>query len=66
MRRKNNDRHLGPPAEANRDKHINYVALENNELDPANDLADERGAPRKNAGNKQPASMKHPKKNNER
>ena len=29
------DRHLDTPAEANRDKHINFAALENNEEDPA-------------------------------
>ena len=29
------DRHLDTPAEANRDKHINFEAIENNEPDPA-------------------------------
>lgn len=29
------DRHLDTPSEANRDKHINFVALEENEVDPA-------------------------------
>jgi hypothetical protein len=29
------DRHLDTPGEANRDKHINFVALENNDPDPA-------------------------------
>lgn len=29
------DRHFDTPAEANRDKHINFAALENNEEDPA-------------------------------
>lgn len=28
------DRHLDVPAEANRDKHINILALENNDVDP--------------------------------
>lgn len=35
MKKKSDDRHLDVPAEANRDKHINFVALENNEKDPA-------------------------------
>jgi hypothetical protein len=29
------DRHLGTPSEANRDKHINFLALEDKEGDPA-------------------------------
>ena len=29
------DRHLDTPSEANRDKHINFAALENNDEDPA-------------------------------
>lgn len=29
------DRHLDTPSEANRDKHINFKAMENNEEDPA-------------------------------
>ena len=47
--RKPKDRHLDIPAEANRDKHINFTALENDQPDPAdqknvNDkTADERG-----------------------
>ena len=35
MKKKTRDRHLDIPAEANRDKHINFVALEQNEDDPA-------------------------------
>jgi hypothetical protein len=35
MKHKPKDRHLDIPAEANRDKHINYTAIENNEPDPA-------------------------------
>jgi hypothetical protein len=37
MKKKKTDRHLDVPAEANRDKHINYVAIENQETDPALD-----------------------------
>ena len=33
------DRHLDTPAEANRDKHINFTALENDESDPADQPA---------------------------
>jgi hypothetical protein len=35
MGKKPKDRHLDAPAEANRDKHINFVADENREADPA-------------------------------
>jgi hypothetical protein len=37
MKKKKTDRHLDVPGEANRDKHINYVARETNETDPAQD-----------------------------
>ena len=37
MKKAKTDRHLDIPAEANRDKHINYTALENLDTDPAND-----------------------------
>lgn len=36
MKKKQKDRHLDIPSEANRDKHINFLALERNE----DDLAD--------------------------
>jgi len=39
MKRKPKDRHLDIPSEANRDKHINFVALERNETDPADQPA---------------------------
>ena len=35
MRKKPKDRHLDVPAEANRDKHANFIAAENREKDPA-------------------------------
>ena len=35
MKKEQKDRHLETPAEANRDKHINFVALENLDMDPA-------------------------------
>ena len=39
--KKPKDRHLDVPSEANRDKHINFTALENNEPDPA-DMTDDK------------------------
>ena len=39
MKRKPRDRHIDVPAEANRDKHINFLALENRETDPADEPA---------------------------
>jgi hypothetical protein len=35
MEDKPKDRHLDLPAEANRDKHVNFVAQEHGEKDPA-------------------------------
>ena len=37
-----NDRHLDTPSEANRDKHINFVALENNDADPADERTENK------------------------
>ena len=37
MNKKENDRHLDVPAEANRDKHINFTAEERGEMDPADE-----------------------------
>ena len=34
MDKKQKDRHLDVPAEANRDKHINFIAEERSEIDP--------------------------------
>ena len=39
MSKKQKDRHLDVPAEANRDKHINFVAGEKNDMDPAEESA---------------------------
>jgi hypothetical protein len=39
MKKKPADRHIDVPAEANRDKHINFLALENNDTDPADEPA---------------------------
>jgi hypothetical protein len=36
-KQKPTDRHLDVPAEANRDKHINFVARERSETDPSED-----------------------------
>jgi hypothetical protein len=39
MKRKPKDRHLDIPSEANRDKHINFIAIENDEVDPSDQPA---------------------------
>jgi len=41
------DRHIDVPAEANRDKHINFLALENSDTDPADEPATGKLAPGK-------------------
>ena len=38
-----NDRHLQAPGEANRDKHINFLAIENGDVDPASESSDKTG-----------------------
>jgi len=38
--KKKTDRHLQAPQEANRDKHINFVAIEQGDEDPANDTGE--------------------------
>ena len=40
---KERDRHLDAPAEANRDKHINFAALETGDYDPANQMTEKTG-----------------------
>ena len=45
MKKKPADRHIDVPAEANRDKHINFTALENGETDPADEPATGKLAP---------------------
>jgi hypothetical protein len=45
MKKKPADRHIDVPAEANRDKHINFIALENKETDPADEPAIGKLAP---------------------
>jgi len=42
---KERDRHLDAPAEANRDKHINFAALETGVSDPANQMTEKTGRP---------------------
>jgi len=39
MKKKAKDRHLDIPSEANRDKHINFAALENRDTNPADQPA---------------------------
>jgi hypothetical protein len=45
MKKKLKDRHLDVPAEANRDKHINFVALERGEMDQSDAPATGKLAP---------------------
>jgi hypothetical protein len=45
MKKKPRDRHIDVPGEANRDKHINFVALENKETDPADEPTEGKLAP---------------------
>jgi len=45
MKKKPADRHIDVPAEANRDKHINFLALENRDTDPADEPATGKLAP---------------------
>ena len=35
MKQKPKDRYLDTPSEANRDRHINFIAIENDEVDPS-------------------------------
>jgi hypothetical protein len=53
MKKKPADRHIDIPSEANRDKHINFVALENSEPDPADEPPTGKLAPNKNVKKKE-------------
>jgi len=50
MKKKPADRHIDVPAEANRDKHINFLALENRDTDPADETATGKLAPVRRSG----------------
>ena len=58
MKKKPKDRHLDIPSEANRDKHINFVALERNETDPASVPATGKLADKEGEKNKQKQGSK--------
>jgi hypothetical protein len=61
MSKKEKDRHLDVPGEANRDKHINFIAEENNEKDPS---GEPRTGPLSNEGiNRRIKEEKRKKKN---
>jgi len=51
MKRNPNDRHLDTPSEANRDRHINFIAIENDEVDPSDQPPTGKfaAAPKKNS-----------------
>ena len=57
------DRHIDVPAEANRDKHINFTALENNEPDPADEPATGKLAPDKQRDENRKRSKKEVRRN---
>ena len=59
MKKKISDRHLDVPAEANRDKHINFAALENNDKDPADSQA------KKKLEDRKPVDKKNRQKRND-
>ena len=62
MKKKPADRHVDVPAEANRDKHINFTALENSEPDPADEPATGKLAADKEEDEKDKSSRKKPKR----
>ena len=62
MKKKPADRHLDVPAEANRDKHINFAALENREPDPGDEPANGKLAPDKQADESRKNLKKESKK----
>jgi len=62
MKKKPADRHIDVPAEANRDKHINFTALENRETDPADEPATGKLAPDKEEDKSRKRSKKESKK----
>ena len=62
MKKKPADRHIDVPAEANRDKHINFTALENRETDPADEPATGKLAPDKEEDESRKRSKKESKK----
>ena len=64
MKKKPADRHIDVPGEANRDKHINFTALENGETDPADEPATGKFAPGKQKDESMKRSKKTRRKNN--
>jgi hypothetical protein len=52
MSKQQKDRHLDVPSEADRDKHINYLAEERSESDPAVELNGSLDKEDKNAANR--------------
>jgi len=55
MEKKPRDRHLDVPSEANRDKHINFIAKEQSDPDPAEELngpLEKKSHEKKKSGNK--------------
>jgi len=59
---KERDRHLDAPAEANRDKHINFVALETGDSDPANQMRTEKTGRKNPKNNRKKSGLDSPHK----
>ena len=62
MEKKPADRHIDVPAEANRDKHINFVALENRDTDPSDEPATGKLAPENQPHEKKEKNRRNLKK----
>lgn len=62
MSKKQTDRHLDVPGEANRDKHINFVAAERKEIDPAEEPS--KGASGKESNYRQNKAKRNKKAKN--
>ena len=65
MKKKSKDRHLDIPSEANRDKHINFAALENEDTEPADQPATGKLAEKNNDSAKDKIGNRKDKVNKE-
>ncbi|HEY2722207.1 MAG TPA: hypothetical protein VGI82_10805 [Chitinophagaceae bacterium] len=59
MPEKQKDRHLDVPSEANRDKHVNFIAQENEDTDPASESSSGKMAERTNNQKEKGKEPKH-------
>lgn len=63
MQKKQKDRSLDTPSEANRDKHINFLALERGDEDPSDSPATGKLAPEKEKEESREKKKRKDKKN---